>query len=116
MTKDNMKVLMGLLQATEMKMREAGQEEYSHDEDNAFANFERVAKLTDMNREQVLFVYLLKHIDGISAYIKGHRSQRESIQGRITDARVYLALLYGMIHEDEGDEAVRIPSQLSAKQ
>jgi len=44
--------------------------------------------------------YLLKHIDGISAYVKGHKSQREDVTGRITDAIVYLMLLWAMVVED----------------
>ena len=46
-------------------------------------------------------VYLLKHIDGINAYIDGHKSQRETVEGRITDAIVYLFLLHSMLTEDE---------------
>jgi hypothetical protein len=79
------------------KTRDAGQKEYAHDEDNVFANFERVANALDTSREKVLMVYLLKHIDGISAYSKGHKSQREDVRGRLTDAIVYLMLLWGMV-------------------
>jgi hypothetical protein len=82
-----------------MRTRDAGQKEYAQDIDNVFANFERIAKSTGMTREQVLWVYFLKHVDGISAYIKGHKSQREDVTGRITDATVYLWLLCGMIVE-----------------
>ena len=102
-TKEKMAMVMKDLQEREMEMREAGQKEYAHDDNDAFANFRRVAEATGLNMQEVLFVYLLKHIDGIAAYIKGHRSQRESIQGRIVDARVYLALLSGMIYEGKGD-------------
>tara|TARA_R100000458_G_scaffold12744_1_gene10536 strand:- start:452 stop:643 length:192 start_codon:yes stop_codon:yes gene_type:complete len=45
-------------------------------------------------------VYLLKHIDGISSFVNGHKSQREDVRGRITDAIVYLCLLWGMIEEE----------------
>ena len=41
-------------------------------------------------------VYLMKHMDGINAWIKGHKSQREDVTGRIKDAIVYLCLLWGM--------------------
>ena len=44
--------------------------------------------------------YLLKHIDGINAFVKGHTSQREDIIGRITDCIVYLMLLWGMVIEE----------------
>lgn len=83
------------------ELREAGQKEYAHDEGNAFANFERVADRLGLSRDAVLLVYLLKHIDGITAFVRGHRSQREDVRGRIKDAIVYLHLLYGMIEEDE---------------
>lgn len=84
-----------------MLLREAGQKEYAHTKENALANFERVAEATGASREQVLMVYLAKHMDGIHAYIKGHRSQRESVHGRIKDAIVYLCLLDCMVIDEE---------------
>ena len=80
-----------------MRTRDAGQKEYAHDIDNVFANFERIARALEVDREKVLMTYLLKHIDGISAYVKGHKSQREDVTGRITDAIVYLMLLWAMV-------------------
>ena len=82
------------------RTRDAGQKEYAHSEDNVFANFERVAANLDISREQALMVYLLKHIDGINAWVKGHKSQREDVTGRIKDAIVYLCLLWGMAEEE----------------
>ena len=81
-------------------MREAGQKEYAHDIDEIFANFNRIANSLDCDRKKVLMTYMLKHIDGISAYDKGHESQREDVTGRITDCIVYLMLLWGMIKEE----------------
>lgn len=81
-------------------MRGAGQKEYARKSNNAFANFERVGKNLELSREDVLLVYLLKHIDGICSFVKGHKSQREDIRGRITDAIVYLCLLWGMVEDD----------------
>ena len=80
--------------------RDEGQKEYAHTEENVFANFERVATNLDISREQALMVYLLKHIDGINAWVKGHESQREDVTGRIKDAIVYLCLLLGMANEE----------------
>ena len=79
--------------------RAAGQNEYAADEENVFANFERTSKSLNLSKEQVLWVFLMKHIDGISSYLKGHKSQREDVTGRITDAIVYLCLLWGMIED-----------------
>lgn len=80
-----------------------GQKEYADDSENVFANFKRVADRLDIDKQEVLLVYMLKHIDGICSFVKGHKSQREDVRGRITDAIVYLCILWGMI-EDEGEE------------
>lgn len=82
-------------------LRDKGQKEYAHDEDDAFANFKRVAERLKITKEQVLMVYLEKHIDGIHSYIQGHQSQREDVRGRINDVIVYLCLLRGMIEEND---------------
>ena len=82
--------------------RDSGQKEYAHDSDDVFANFNRVAHLLEEDRKKVLMTYMLKHIDGIAAYVKGHKSQRENVTGRITDCIVYLMLLWGMIEEEDG--------------
>ena len=83
-------------------MRDAGQEEYSHDNSDVFANFNRVSNLLDVDRKKVLMTYMLKHVDGIAAYVKGHESQREDVTGRITDCVVYLMLLWAVIEEENG--------------
>ena len=83
-----------------LKTREDGQKEYARNVSNVFANFQRVGKYVGVSQEKVLMVYLLKHIDGIMAHINGHKSQRENVEGRITDAIVYLLLLRGMVEID----------------
>ena len=83
-----------------LKLREAGQKEYAHADSNAFANFERVAERLGLTREQVLLVYAEKHFDGIHAWVKGHKSQREDVRGRINDMIVYLCLLRGMAEQN----------------
>ena len=81
--------------------RDSGQKEYAHNDDDVFANFNRVAHLLEEDRKKVLMTYMLKHVDGIAAYVKGHKSQREDVTGRITDCIVYLMLLWGMIEEED---------------
>ena len=83
--------------------RDDGQKEYAHTDENVFANFDRVGSLLSISSEKTLMVYLLKHIDGITAYLSGHKSQREDVRGRIKDAIVYLMLLWAMIEERESN-------------
>ena len=106
MHRQEMKILMDQIFKTIQKTREEGQKEYAREQNNAFANFERIADSLSISKEEVLLVYLLKHIDGICSYVKGHRSQRENVRGRITDVIVYLCLLWGMI--DKNEESRRI--------
>tara|TARA_X000001382_G_scaffold68339_1_gene47458 strand:+ start:508 stop:858 length:351 start_codon:yes stop_codon:yes gene_type:complete len=94
--------------------RDSGQKEYAHDEDNVFANFDRVANCLDISREKALMVYMLKHIDGISSYIQGHHSQREDVSGRITDAIVYLFLLWAMIDGEKQLNAIKEPIKVES--
>lgn len=88
-------------------MRAAGQKEYARKSLNAFANFERVGDNLGIDKKEVLLVYLLKHIDGICSYVKGHKSQREDVRGRITDVIVYLCLLWGMVEENDKMSSMR---------
>ena len=89
--------------------RDSGQKEYARTKDNVFANFDRVADSLKIPREKALMVYLLKHIDGINSYIEGHHSQRENVSGRITDAIVYLFLLWAMIDGEKELDAIKEP-------
>ena len=63
------------------------------------ANFRRLAAELGMTDQQVLSVYLTKHIDAIKSYLKVGRVYSEPIEGRIDDAILYLILLKGMIVE-----------------
>ena len=100
MNLESHKALLHIIWDKVENTRNAGQKEYAQDIENVFGNFERIANLLEISREKVLMTYLLKHIDGISAYVKGHKSQREDVTGRITDAIVYLMLLWAMNRDD----------------
>ena len=90
---------MEKIQTEISKTRKSGQNEYAHEADNVFANFDRIANALDTTREKVLMTYLLKHVDGIKAYVNGYKSQREDVRGRLADIIVYSMLLWGMIEE-----------------
>ena len=101
MTQKQMERLIDSIFRKIQETRDAGQKEYARKQNNAFANFERIAYNLSLDRKEILLVYLLKHIDGICSYVKGHRSQREDVRGRMTDVIVYLCLLWGMIEDEE---------------
>ena len=101
MTKPEMDKLMKKIFAIVNKTRDEGQAEYARADEDVYANFRRVGSYTGQPKEAVLMTYFMKHIDGIASHINGHTSQREDVTGRITDAIVYLCLLWGMVDENK---------------
>lgn len=81
--------------------RNSGQAEYARNDQNVFANFDRIARLLDKSREEVMLVYLTKHFDGIISHIRGHQSQREPVSGRFADLHTYLLLLEASLAESK---------------
>jgi len=74
--------------------------EYCEGNDDKLHNFKDVAERTGLTPIQVWQVYFLKHISSITNYVKdGVEASNEPIEGRIMDARNYLALLRGLIEE-----------------
>jgi len=63
------------------------------------ANFKRLADELGMTPEQILSVYLTKHLDAIKSFLKRGRTFSEPIEGRIDDAILYLILLKGLTIE-----------------
>ena len=101
MNSQQMKKKISIIFENCLDIHTKGQKEYANNEDNVFANFERVANRLDLSKEEVLLTYLLKHIDGIVSYVKGVELQWEDVRGRLTDAIVYLCLLWGMFDENK---------------
>ena len=106
MNHDQMMTLMDSIFTKCIDTHAKGQKEYADNEQQVFDNFNRIGKRLDLSSEEVLAIYLLKHIDGITSFIKGYKSQREDVRGRITDCIVYLCILWGMIEEKETQDAL----------
>lgn len=100
MTPDEMGQTMARVFDECVELRVAGQKEYAADADS-FANFNKLAADLGIDRKDILWVYAMKHRDGIASYLRGHKSQREDVRGRINDLIVYMCLLRGMIDEEE---------------
>lgn len=65
-------------------------------------NFKRIGKEITLDPKMVLWVYLKKHLDAITFFVRNGEVFSEDILGRILDARVYLSLLWGLIEEERG--------------
>jgi len=72
--------------------------------DDRLANFKRGAELTGCTPLQVAFVYLSKHYDAVSTFVKDNatgvvRQRMESIDGRLDDMINYCLLLKALVYE-----------------
>lgn len=83
-----------------VKIRENAHKEYAGTD--VFENFNRRAEELGVTRKQALGVLMFKHIDTIKKFCAGEigLENRESIDGRIRDAILYLYLLLGIVIED----------------
>ena len=107
MTKEKFDLLANRIWDLILKTRDDGQKEYARNDDDVHANFKRTSSWMGATPMKSMMYYMLKHIDGIIAYINGHKSQREDVRGRITDVIVYLCLLWGMVEEDDKVSSMR---------
>ena len=102
MTREEFQLLLTTIIIPEVRrISNAGQTEYTL-KDDALDNFNRLSDQLGIDREIILWVYLQKHLDGIVTHLRGNISQREPVVGRITDAIVYLCLLWAMTMESKG--------------
>lgn len=86
-----------------IKITQSKGEEYSRSSDDQLANFKRAAVDYGLSQEQVLGIFLDKHINSIKTYIHGTSAgepmppMSEPIEGRIDDAILYLLLFKAMV-------------------
>jgi hypothetical protein len=74
--------------------------DYTVGSEDVLANFKTVARRTGMSPLQVLGIYMMKHQDAISNYIRtGGQSESEPIEMRIIDNINYLFLLSALIND-----------------
>lgn len=74
--------------------------------DDRLANFKRGAELTGCSPLQVLHIYLSKHYDAFSTYVRdqatgNQRPRSESISGRLDDIINYCLLAQALVKEIE---------------
>jgi hypothetical protein len=79
---------------------------YTSGSADVLANFKSIAARTGATPGQVLTVYLLKHIDAITAALcMPDLPQAESVESRFADAVNYLKLGYALVVEREGSSS-----------
>jgi len=84
-------------------------EEYTVSDEDKFKNFKSIGERTNVSALKVAMIYFLKHVDSIRNYEQhGTEASDEEIEGRIMDARNYLLLMGGIIHEEKMEKKKRL--------
>ena len=87
------------------KVMEGKGAEYSRGEYDVNSNFKRVAEAIGQDPVTVAYVYLAKHFDSISNFVKTRSTPSgEPIMGRIGDAVNYLLILASLLEEGVRDD------------
>lgn len=78
--------------------------EYTNSDIDRLSNFKRIAVDLDLTSQEVLLVYLMKHMASIKTFVRDrskgqNRALSEPINGRIDDAILYLILLKCLIED-----------------
>jgi hypothetical protein len=98
-TKDYDSLAAGLL-ATAHDIEVGKRPAYTIGHPDVLTNFKAVAARTGLTPGQVLSVYMLKHIDAVTAALcRPDLPQAESIESRFADAVNYLKLGYALVSE-----------------
>jgi len=99
MNKAEFQLILSETSATLQALTESKGREYANSADQ-LANFKRLSAQLGLSKEQVVMVYLSKHLDSIHSYVKNpEQDLSEPIDGRIDDAILYLILLKACVHE-----------------
>lgn len=74
--------------------------EYANDDHDANNNFKEIGKQLSMTPEQVLWVYVKKHLQAVESYLRrGSVLSNEPIEGRIHDIILYNFILLSLLEE-----------------
>lgn len=111
MTFEQFDSLQAALHVNIVSMTSTKGHEYANSDDR-LANFKEVAAEIGITPEQVLLVYLKKHMRSVDAYCKNGKVFSEPIKGRIIDAILYLELLAALIEDRQMSDMSVFPENV----
>jgi len=86
---------------------------YTIGSEDVLANFKRVAERVGVTPGQALAVYMLKHVDAVTAALTNPAiPQAEEITGRFADLLNYTKLGYALVKEREAPDSVELHERL----
>lgn len=102
------KTIKQILRARADAIEDSKRPAYTIGSEDVLANFKRIGESTGLSPARVCQVYMLKHVDSVSAFIKDPDiPQAESILGRFADLHNYVCLCLALLAE-ENDELITL--------
>ena len=93
--------LLGNMEIEEHETIAGKGEEYNRGQADRLASFKEAAKFAGVTPKQVAMIYLNKHYQALANFVAtGETKSNETIESRIMDLRVYLALMRALIKEE----------------
>lgn len=113
MSPEDFDKLVNRMVQEETKVSKTKGKEYTQGGDDRLKNFKDTAKDLGLDPLNVCFIYMKKHIDSITSYIKHGRKifSDETIESRIKDIRVYCCLLRALVEEAIDVETIRVDGE-----
>ena len=79
--------------------------EYTRGQEDRLASFKEIAAFSGVRPEQVCLIFMAKHWQSLANYVKTEQTHSsETVQSRIMDLRVYLALMRAIVEEKQQEE------------
>lgn len=105
MNQERFQELLSSIESRDRSILAPKGKEYTQGDEDKLKNFKESARDAGVSPEKVCYIFMKKHIDAIASYVKhGKTYSEESIEGRISDARNYLALLEAIIIDQKEKE------------
>ena|SRR6266478_4266282 len=83
-----------------VKLMSTKGKEYSLSGEDVNSNFKRTGNDIGLTAKQVLYIFMKKHFDAITNYIKTNKVESEAIEERIADLINYEFILASLIEEE----------------
>jgi hypothetical protein len=101
MTHDEFRLLLSAMEDDEHAVVLGKGEEYTRGQKDRLASFYEIASFAGVTPKQVCMIFMTKHWQALAHFVAtGTTKSNETVDGRIMDLRVYLALMRALIAEE----------------
>ena len=107
MTRERFMEMLAGLEGKERAIVGTKGEEYTHGSEDRLSSFKETAAFAGITPLQVCMVFMMKHVQALASYAKREKTlSDETLEGRVTDVRLYAALFAALAEEQKIGECL----------